>query len=98
MLHAAVRNALLHEGPDIPTFSLGELRSELANQTSDQKLFDVGEKADATEAFIYILESLHSHFQDALDQSELCDCVVHKACHTQVRRIVKCNLCKIQVP
>lgn len=75
---------------NLQTFSVEGLRVDLALKTQSQKLFPIGEKGDATEALIYILEALHGEFPT---QKKPCSCAVHKSCQTMLNRILKCRIC-----
>ena len=75
-------------------FSVENLRSDLHKATEQQGIFLMGEKADASEAFMYLLENIHKEIGDG---AKPCRCPVHTACHTSLKRMVRCEVCKTQV-
>ena len=74
--------------------SVAELRKILADSTEKGR-FDENEPADASEAFMYIMDQVHETLKPkTLEGDSKCNCYSHRAVHTRIQKQILCRNCE----
>ena len=83
---------------EIPVYDASALRIALFKSTYLEERFDLNQKADANEALLCLISSLHdSLFKPDSDHCDARDCLIHETFGLNLKMVRKCK-CGKQAP